>query len=41
MAVGRTANVVYDYTASKSVSIPPEWRAKIEAFEHRSVHQGV
>ena len=41
MAVGRTANVVYDYAASKSVPIPPEWRAKIEAFEHRSVHQGV
>jgi len=41
MAVGRTANVVYDYAASKSVPIPPEWRAKIKAFEHGSVHQGV
>jgi acyl-CoA thioesterase FadM len=41
MAVGRTANGVYDYAASKSVPIPSEWRAKIKAFEHGSVHQGV
>jgi acyl-CoA thioester hydrolase len=41
MAIGRTASVVYDYAASKSVPIPPEWRAKIEAFERGSAHQGV
>ena len=34
MAIGRTVSVVYDYAASKSAPIPPEWRAKIEAFEH-------
>ena len=41
MAIGRTASVVYDYAASKSVPIPPEWRSKIEAFERESVHQEV
>jgi acyl-CoA thioester hydrolase len=41
MAVGRTANVVYDYAASKSVPIPPEWRAKIETFEHGSISRSL
>ena len=41
MAIGRTVSVVYDYAASKRVPIPSEWRAKIKAFEHGSVHQGV
>ena len=40
MAIGRTVSVVYDYAASKSVPIPPEWRAKIGAFEHGTAHQG-
>ena len=40
MAMGRTASVVYDYAASKSVPIPSEWRARIEAFERGSTHQG-
>ncbi len=33
MALGRTVNVAYDYATGKSMSIPPQWRAKIEAFE--------
>jgi acyl-CoA thioester hydrolase len=40
MAMGQTVSVVYDYTASRSAPIPPEWRAKIEAFEHGSAHRG-
>ena len=41
MAIGRTASVVYDYAASKSVPIPPEWRAKIEAFESGSISRSL
>ncbi len=33
MAVGRTVNVMYDYTAGRSVPMPDDWRATIEAFE--------
>ena len=32
-ATGRSVNVAYDYAAGQSIPIPPEWRAKIEAFE--------
>jgi acyl-CoA thioesterase FadM len=32
-ALGRTVNVVYDYTAGKSAPMPSEWRAKIESCE--------
>ena len=34
MATGRTINVAYDYAAGKSVPLPPDRRAAIEAFEH-------
>ena len=33
MAVGRTVNVMYDYAAGRSVPMPDDWRATIEAFE--------
>ncbi len=33
VATGRSVNVAYDYAAGQSIPIPPEWRAKIEAFE--------
>jgi acyl-CoA thioester hydrolase len=33
VATGHTVQVAYDYSAGKSIPIPTEWRAKIEAFE--------
>ena len=33
MAIGRTVNVMYDYSASRSVPLPDDWRATIAAFE--------
>ena len=33
MAVGRTVNVMYDYAAGRSLPMPDDWRATIEAFE--------
>jgi acyl-CoA thioester hydrolase len=33
VALGRTVQVAYDYAARRSMPIPADWRAKIEAFE--------
>ena len=33
MAIGRTVNVTYDYTAGRSVPMPDDWHATIAAFE--------
>jgi acyl-CoA thioester hydrolase len=33
VALGRTVQVAYDYAAGHSMPIPPDWRAKLEAFE--------
>jgi hypothetical protein len=33
VTTGRSVNVAYDYAAGQSIPIPPEWRAKIKAFE--------
>jgi acyl-CoA thioester hydrolase len=33
VATGRTVQVAYDYTAHRSIPIPPAWRAAIAAFE--------
>ena len=33
VAIGRTINVTYDYSAGRSVPMPNEWRQAIEAFE--------
>ena len=33
MALGQTVNVMYDYTAGRSVPMPDDWRATIAAFE--------
>jgi acyl-CoA thioester hydrolase len=33
VALGRTVQVAYDYTAQRSVPIPPAWRQAITAFE--------
>lgn len=35
-ATGRPGSVVYDCAAGKSIPVPPERRAKIEAFERES-----
>ena len=33
MATGRTVNVAFDYAASRSVPLRPDWRAAFERFE--------
>jgi acyl-CoA thioester hydrolase len=33
VALGRTVQVAYDYSAHRSISIPRGWREKIKAFE--------
>lgn len=33
VATGRTVQVAYDYSAGKSIPIPPEWRARVAGFE--------
>jgi acyl-CoA thioester hydrolase len=33
LALGRTAQVMYDYTASQSVSLPAGWRQTLTTFE--------
>jgi acyl-CoA thioester hydrolase len=33
VALGRTVQVAYDFKTQQSVPIPPEWRAKLTAFE--------
>lgn len=33
MALGQSVNVAYDYAAGHSITIPGDWRARIEAFE--------
>jgi len=33
VAVGRTVQVAYDFKNQQSIPIPPDWRAKLSAFE--------
>ena len=33
MAIGRTVQVMYDYTANRSVPMPADWRAALTSFE--------
>jgi acyl-CoA thioester hydrolase len=33
LALGRTAQVMYDYTANRSVPLPADWRQTLVAFE--------
>ena len=33
LAIGRTVQVTYDYTAGRSVPLPDEWRATLTTFE--------
>jgi acyl-CoA thioesterase FadM len=40
MALGRTAQVCYDYTAAKPIPIPSQWRERIEHFERGEPTQG-
>ena len=35
VATGRTVQVIYDYAAGRSTPVPPELRARFEAFEGR------
>jgi acyl-CoA thioester hydrolase len=35
MALGKTANVAYDYALGKSMPLPSEWRERIDSFEQR------
>jgi len=37
VAIGRTINVTYDYSASRSVPMPKEWRAALTTFEGLSI----
>jgi len=36
MAIGRTVQVCYDYANNRSKPVPPEWRTRIETFEHHA-----
>ncbi|MDP9372820.1 MAG: acyl-CoA thioesterase [Chloroflexota bacterium] len=40
VATGRTVMVMYDYGAGRSVPIPPDLRARFEAFEGRPLSEG-
>ncbi len=33
IATGHTVQVAYDYTAQRSIPIPPEWRERVQQFE--------
>jgi hypothetical protein len=33
VAIGRTINVTYDYSAGRSVPMPDEWRMILTTFE--------
>lgn len=35
LAIGRTVQVMYDYTAQRSVPLPADWRQTLTAFEER------
>ncbi len=35
LAIGRTVQVVFDYTTNRSVALPDEWRAAIAQLENR------
>lgn len=37
VVAARTVQVFYDYTAKQSIPVPPAMRAKLEAFEGRSL----
>lgn len=37
VATGRTVQVLYDYSASQAIPLPPDLRARFEAFEGRSL----
>jgi acyl-CoA thioesterase FadM len=34
VALGRTVQVAYDYALGRSIPVPADWRARIEAFEN-------